>query len=165
MMQHRVWIGALAWAAALAGSLSCADCNREGCAGLARRAPEGPAGIAGVVARLEDVVVDGCGECPLAAATLQLWNLEMPFERRSDVAALVAARPPDLTRDVAGHYTEPLEPGWYLLCVRPNCVELNIHEDETLTVNVQRRDGPTSFFVGRPGAGRLDEDFGFDVGY
>jgi len=144
---------------------ACADCNREGCEALTTLAPSAEAGIAGVVAEASDVVKDGCGECPLGNATLEVWALEAPFEQRSDAAALVAARAPDLTRDVAGSYSQALEPGWYLLCVRPNCVELNTHEAETLTVNVKRRNGPTSFFVGRPSSSQLAEDYGFEVAY
>jgi len=144
---------------------ACAECEREGCDALTRLAPERGAGVAGVVAQQSDVVSDGCAECPLASATLEVWTLEAPFERRSEVPALVAARPPDLTRDISGSYDQALSTGWYLLCVRPNCIEINVHEDETLTVNVKRRDGPTGFFVGRHSSPSLEEDLGFEVGY
>lgn len=144
---------------------ACADCNREGCDALTSLAPSGQTGIAGVVAEASDVVNDGCGECPLGNATIEVWALEAPLAQRSDAAALVAARAPDLTRDAAGSYSQVLEPGWYLLCVRPSCVELDTHEAETLTVNVKRRDGPTSFFVGRPSSSEMAEDYGFEVGY
>lgn len=123
------------------------------------------AGVAGSVALLSDVVTDGCGECPLAEATVLLWTLQQPFESRAEAAALAAGRPADLTLEVASSYRQALEPGWYLLGVRPNAVELNVHEDETLTVNVLRRDGSTSFFVGRPSSRELREDFGFDIGF
>jgi hypothetical protein len=144
---------------------ACSDCDREGCDALTRLAPPRDTGVSGVVAGLSDVVSDGCAECPLTSATLEVWTLEAPFEQRSEVPVLVAARPADLTRDIAGSYDQALEPGWHLLCVRPNCIEINTHEGETLTVNVKRRDGPTGFFVGRPSSSRLEEDFGFDVGY
>ena len=78
-------------------------------------------------------------------------SLTGPFERRSQAAELLAARPPELTIDADGSYRQALAPGWYLLSVRPTAVELNVHEDETLTVNVLRRDGPTGFFTGRHG--------------
>lgn len=143
----------------------CADCDRQGCEALRRLAPEGDTGVAGVVAQVSDVVSDGCAECPLGRAALELWTLEEPFYRRSEVPELVAARPPDLTLLVEGSYRQALSTGWYLLCVRPNCIELNPHEDEMLTVNIKRRDGPTSFFVGRPSSSSTEEDFGFEVGY
>lgn len=150
----------------LAASMpACADCDRQGCEALTRRAPEGDTGVAGVVAQVSDVVSDGCAECPLGRAAVELWTLEEPFYRRSEVPELVAARPPDLTLLAEGSYRQELSTGWYLLCVRPNCIELNPHEDEMLTVNIKRRDGPTSFFVGRPSSSSLEEDFGFEVGY
>jgi hypothetical protein len=37
--------------------------------------------------------------------------------------------------------------------------------DATTTVNVKRRDGPTSFFVVDPESRALVEDYGLDVGY
>ena len=144
---------------------ACAECEREGCDALTRLAPQTDTAVSGVVAQQSDVVSDGCAECPLASAMLEVWTLEAPFERSSEVPALVAARPPDLTRDIAGSYSQALSPGWHLLCVRPNCIELNTHEEETLTVNIKRRDGPTGFFVGRPGSSPLEEDFGFEVGH
>ena len=156
--------GTLVLSAASALS-ACADCERGGCDALTGLAAQGDTGVSGVVAELSDVVKDGCAECPLGSARLEVWTLQAPFEQRSEVAALVAARPPDLTRDIAGRYSQALSPGWHLLCVRPNCVEINTHEEETLTVNVKRREGPTRFFVGRPSSPRLEEDFGFEVGY
>jgi hypothetical protein len=144
---------------------ACADCDRERCDALTRLAPPRETGVSGVVAGLSDVVSDGCAECTLTSATLEVWTLETPFDQRSEVPVLVAARPADLTREIAGSYNQALEPGWHLLCVRPSCIEINTHEGETLTVNVKRRDGPTGFFVGRPSSSRLEEDFGFDVGY
>lgn len=163
---RRAWVVSGTLVLSAAGVLSaCAECEREGCDALTRLAPERETGVSGVVAELSDVVIDGCAECPLASATLEVWTLDAAFERGSDVPALVAARPPDVTREIAGSYGQALSPGWHLLCVRPNCVEINTHEGETLTVNVKRRNGPTGFFVGRPSSSRLEEDFGFEVGY
>jgi hypothetical protein len=150
------------WAASMP---ACADCDRQGCEALTRLAPERGAGISGVVAQVSDVVTDGCAECPLGRATVELWTLEEPFYRLSEVPALVAARRADLIFFAEGAYSQALSTGWYLLCVRPNCIELNPHEDETLTVNIKRRDGPTSFFVGRHSSSSIEEDFGVEVGY
>ncbi len=163
----RVLSGTLVLSAASVLS-ACADCERGGCdalTGLAAQGDTGVSSVSGVVAEASDFVKDGCTECPLGSARLEVWTLQAPFEQSSEVAALVAARPPDVTRDIAGRYSQALAPGWHLLCVRPNCVEINTHEEETLTVNVKRREGPTGFFVGRPSSPRLEEDFGFEVGY
>lgn len=143
---------------------ACDDCDRAGCDAITRMAAEGGSAVAGTVAQQSDVISDGCEERPLAAARLEIWTLEEPFERRSEPAALVAARPPDRVIEAMGTYRQSLPTGWYLFGVRPNGVELNVHEEATLTVNVLRRDGPTSFFVGRHGTGPLDEDFGYDIG-
>jgi hypothetical protein len=144
----------------------CAECDREGCGALMSLAPEGVTGVSGVVAESSDVVNDGCRECPLGSGTLEVWRPAEPIEAASEVPALLASRPPDLTQSIAGHYSAVLERGTYLFCVRPNCVEISVHDGETLTVNVKRREGPTSFFVGRPSRERaLEEDFGFEVGY
>jgi hypothetical protein len=132
---------------------------------MTKMAAAAGSGVAGVVAQSSDVVRDGCSERPLGTAILQVWTLEEPLDSLSRAAEVVSARLPDLTREVEGGYREPLEPGWYLLCVRPSCVELNVHEDETLTVNIERRDGPTSFFLDNASTGRLEEDYGFEVGY
>jgi hypothetical protein len=132
---------------------------------MTKMAAQSGSGVAGVVAQSSDVVSDGCTECPLAAATLQIWTLAGPFEQRSSAAELVSTRPPDVTREVEGNYRETLDPGWHMLCVRPSCVELNVHAGETLTLNIERREGPTRFFVGKPSTGPLTADDGFEVGY
>lgn len=162
-MDERCWAWPLP-AFFAAGLTACDDCDRGGCDAVTQRAAPGGAEIAGVVAQQSDVSRDGCLECPLAAATLLLWTVPEPFESSRDAVALVTTRAPDLTIEVEGSYRQPLARGWYLLSAGPNAVELNVHEDETLTVNVLLRDGPTSFFVGRPSSTRLlEEDFGFDV--
>ena len=85
-----------------AGMSGCADCDRQGCEALTRLAPEGDTAIAGVVAQVSDVTRDGCSECPLGSASLELWTLEEPFYQRSEVPALVAARSPDLIFHAGG---------------------------------------------------------------
>lgn len=155
------------WLLVLVGSglPACNDCDRTGCDAVTRKATEAGSSIAGVVAQRSDVVTDGCQECPLGAATLLLWTLQEPFESRAEAQALAAGRPADESIEVDGSYRHSLQPGWYLLGVRPNAVELSVHEDETLTVNVLRRDGSTGFFVGRPSSPALSEDFGYDIGF
>jgi len=69
---------------ALVGSMwSCAECDREGCDALRRpaaRESAGLVGVAGVVASASDVVNDGCQECPLGEATLQIFQEDFGFE-------------------------------------------------------------------------------------
>jgi hypothetical protein len=152
----------LPWACALP---SCVDCDRVGCDSLTQRAtPEGT-GLAGVVAELSDVEVNGCAECPLGQATLQLWQLEAPVESAAAAAALASERAPDQTEIASGHFRLALQPGAVLLCVRPNCINLTVSAGETSTVNIKLRDGSTGFFVERAAGARLEEDFGFSVGF
>jgi hypothetical protein len=155
-------VSALAW-----HSFSCADCDRSGCDSLTQAATPVETGIAGVVAVSSDVVSDGCHECPLGDATLQIWRVEAATTLSTEeaVATFLAEHEPDMTENVSKRYSRPLAPAAYLLCVRPNCIGLNVAAAETLTVNIQRRDGPTGFFIGRSSSGALEEDFGFEVGY
>ena len=121
--------------------------------------------MAGVVAESSDLVVNGCHECAFGSATLQAWRVDAPMGSEADVATLTEQRAPDWEEQVSQRYSLPLEPGSYVLCVRPNCINLTIAEGQTLTANIKRRNGPTSFFVGGTDAARFAEDFGFDVGY
>ena len=149
---------------ALAGPLlGCEDCAREGCDSLVQQAPQKGTGLGGVVAESSDVVVNGCSECGFGAATVQAWRVEAPMSE-SAMASLVQQRTPDWEEQVSERYHHPLEPGSYVLCVRPSCIHLTIAEGQTLTANIKRRNGPTGFFVGA-GASPFGEDFGFDVGY
>jgi hypothetical protein len=141
--------------------LSCAECDREGCDALGRAAPQVGTGIAGVVAASSDVVADGCQECPLGDAALQIWRADAAVTTEAAAATLLAERQPDVTANVSGRYSQALAPGTYLLCAGANCIGLALAADETLTVNIERRDGPTGFFVGRSDAETPEEDFGF----
>ena len=143
--------------------LSCADCPREGCDALGRAAPQVGAGIAGVVAASSDVVADGCQECPLGGAALELWRSDALITTEAAASALLAQRQADVTANVSGRYSQVLAPGTYLLCAGPNCIGVAISANETLTVNIESRDGVTGFFVARSGAETLEEDFGFTV--
>jgi hypothetical protein len=154
------------WAAALtAGLIGCLDCDRDGCEALTDRAPPLGTGIAGVVAHLSDVVIDNCQACPLGQATLELWAVDARVGTEAAARSLIAARGPDVTASVSGHYVHPLEAGRYLLCVRPSCVDLTLPDGQTLTVNLQRRDGPTGFLLPQSNGAPVGEDLGFDVGY
>jgi hypothetical protein len=144
--------------------LSCTECNRDGCDALGQTATQGGTGVGGVVAESSDLVKNGCEECPLGKATLRIWRVDAPIASESDAVALLTEREPDVTQDVSGRYRYALEAGQYLLCVRTNCINLGITANETLTVNIKGRDGPTGFFVGSGASTSLKEDYGFDVG-
>jgi hypothetical protein len=59
---------------AFATLLSCgAECPREGCDALGRRASMDGTGIAGVGALESDSVVNGCAECPFTGLSLEVW--------------------------------------------------------------------------------------------
>lgn len=151
------WLSPLAFAS----GLSCADCDREGCDALTATAAAAGTGIAGVVAADSDVVVDGCGECPFSGAGLELWRVDTLIT--TEAASIdVLAREPERTESVSGRYNLGLDPGTYLLCVRPSCIGLVVRDGETLTVNIKRREGPTGFFIGGSGATSLEEDLGFE---
>jgi hypothetical protein len=128
-------------------------------------ATQGGTGLAGVVAQSSDLVTNGCEECPLGKATLQIWRVDAAIENKAAAVALLEEREPDVTQDVSGRYRIALEPGQHLLCVRPNCIGLTVAAAETVTVNIKRRDGPTGFFIGARNVTSFKEDFGFDVGF
>jgi hypothetical protein len=158
----------LLWAlASLVGPLlGCeADCARPGCEALGQPAAPSGTGLAGVVAESSDLVVNGCSECGFGTAALQAWRVEAAMGSESEVATLMMMRAPDWEAQVSERYQHALPPGSYVLCVRPNCINLTIAEGQTRTANIKRRDGPTSFFVGGGDAARLAEDFGFEVGF
>lgn len=152
---------------ALVGSMwSCAECDREGCDALRRPAARQSAslvGVAGVVASASDLVSDGCQECPLGEATLEIWSTDTLVTSAAEATARISAREPDVTALASGRYEQELAPGAYLLCVRPSCIGVSVAAGGT-TVNIQRREGPTGFFVGAADTTAFQEDFGFEVG-
>jgi hypothetical protein len=144
--------------------LGCTDCERDGCDALEERAEAAGPGVGGVVALQSDVVNDGCAECPLGAAHLDAWRVDAPVTTIDEAVAVVHGRDPDLTQDVSGRYHLALEPAAYLVCVRPDCVAVTITA-ETTTLNLERREGPTRFFIGQPNVEGLQEARLFTVRY
>jgi hypothetical protein len=141
-----------------------ADCARQGCDALAQRAAQNGPGVAGVVASESDLVADGCAECSFDQATVEIWPTESPVTSADDARMLTAASGTPVTVSANPRFAEPLEQGNYLVCVRPNCVAVEVRT-ETITVNVKRRNGPTSFFLAASSGAALTEDYGFEVGY
>jgi hypothetical protein len=92
-----------------------------------------------------------------------IWHVETPIADDDLAKSAVSERAPDLTVVVAGRYDRALDAGSYLLCEHTNCVGIDVIAGEKITVNIKRRNGPTSFFVGGTRAEKLDEDFGVDV--
>lgn len=147
----------------LALTLDCANCERSGCDSLGDRAPTAGTGVAGIVATSSDVSDNGCSECPFGETTLEIWNTDALIFTRMEADALLAECDADFVGTVTGRYDKKLAPGAYLLCVRPSCVGLVIEPEETVTVNIKLRFGPTSFFVGHFGEELLEENFGLGV--
>jgi hypothetical protein len=146
------------------GLATCRPCDRSGCDALGDHVSSDQTGVAGIVSSESDLVANGCQECPLSQATLQLWRVEAPVPDEATAAALVSEREPDVSDLAQERYLFELEAGYYLLCSRPNCTNIEVRGDETLTVNVAQHFGPTSFFVGRPGEA-VEQVPDFEVGY
>lgn len=159
---RRVLVVSFAMAASLLG---CSDCDRQGCEALRKRAPERGTGIGGVVAAASDLVEDGCRECGFqSGGAVAIWQVEGRVSTPAAANDVVAAADPVLASVRAGRFHALLQPGQYLVCSAPNCINVSVAADATTTVNVKRRDGPTSFFVVDPQSRALEEDFGLDVG-
>lgn len=143
---------------------NCSDCAREGCDELRSiAADEGP-GIAGVIVQQSDVSVDGCMECPFADAEVSIWWTDSEVSTVSAASDIMQTADPAFVQVASKRFHAALDPGHYLLCVRPNCVNIHV-EATTVTANVKRRKGPTSFFVASDPSQKPTEDFGLDVGF
>lgn len=142
----------------------CADCNREGCDALRSPAPQQGTGIAGVVAGETDVVEDGCQECGFGSANLRIWQLDAPAVDPAAAREITASIPPTQEHEASGHYRVTLAAGSYLFCNMDSCINVQVVEGATSTVNVKQRYGPTSFFHSVSGSAQLTEDYGFSVG-
>jgi hypothetical protein len=154
-------------AISLSASLSgCNDCNRDGCEALELQAPESGTGIGGVVASESDSVNEGCQECAFqAGGGVAIWHVEAAVSSPAAANAVFAAAEPLRVNAPGGSFYAALAPGQYLVCAAPNCINVAVTADATSTVNVKRRNGPTSFFVVDAQSQRLEEDYGLDVGY
>jgi len=131
-------------------AVSCMPCDRSGCEALDDHVSSDKTGVAGIVSSESDVVANGCQECPLSQASLQLWQVDAPVPDDAAAAALVSERDPDVSSLAEERYVLELQAGHYLLCSRPSCANIEVLGGEALTVNVALRFGPTSFFAGRP---------------
>jgi len=150
----------------VASLLGCSDCDRQGCESLRQRAPERGTGIGGVVAASSDVVENGCQECAFeSGGSVAIWEVEGFVSSPAAANQVLAAGDPVRASARAGRFHALLAPGQYLVCSAPNCINVAVAADATTTVNVKRRDGPTSFFVVDPESRALVEDYGLDVGY
>jgi hypothetical protein len=139
---------ALAFASLWCGS--CQDCNRSACQSYQRPAAASIGqGVAGVVASESDVVANGCQECGLASATLEIWLTNGLVQDAVTVGA-IARTTPLVAMQADGHYEIELAPADYLLCVDSGmggCVPFAVASGKVTTVNVQRINGPTGFLV------------------
>lgn len=150
---------------AFATLLSCgAECPREGCDALGRRASMDGTGIAGIGASESDNVVNGCAECPFTGLSLDVWPTSSPVSTNADALAVTRAAPPSFSLSASPDYAQLLTPGAYLVCQRPSCVLVHVSSGVT-TVNVRLTEGPPRFFVAEPPASEPVSTFGFEVGF
>jgi hypothetical protein len=150
----------------VASLLGCSDCDRQGCEALRHPTQQRGTGIGGVVAAMSDVVGNGCQECGFqSGGAVAIWEVESAVSTPAAANPVFAAADPVRASASDGRFFATLAPGQYLVCSAPNCINVTVAEDTTTTVNVKRRDGPTSFFVVDPESRSLEEDYGLDVGY
>ena len=142
---------------------SCSDCAPQGCDGLKTATAQNGSGVAGVIATESDVVKNGCSDCSSGSAQIEIWSTQSVAVSDEEAGAITRATPPTATLTGNGSFSQVLSPGSYLFCVRPSCVSFQV-SGSTLTVNIKRREGPTSFFMVSASGGGLSETYGFDVG-
>lgn len=144
-------------AAVLVGPNGCAaDCDRAGCEATERPAdPRGiDQGVAGAVSSESDVVANGCQECTLSQATLQIWAASVEPADKDAVVALINTFPPIEVVDVDETYAVALDVGDYAICQVLDdgvCAVFTIGDGEVATVHLQARYGPSDMVVFDPG--------------
>jgi len=127
---------------------ACTPRNRAGCDATGGPvADTGQAAIAGVVASESDVIGNGCQECPLGTATLTFWTTSGPVPDDASAKAIVDGGPPTITLQANQRYLQALDPGSYLVCARPFCVNVAVAADHVTTVHLKQIFGPTQFIV------------------
>lgn len=142
---------------------SCSDCAPKGCDGLKTAAAQNGSGVAGAILAESDVVKGGCGECTSGSAGIEIWPNDSPVLDAETARAITQATSPQVNLSGTATFSQVLEPGHYLFCVRPSCVSIQV-SGATTTVNIKRGEGPTSFFVSSASGGGLSETYGFDLG-
>jgi hypothetical protein len=145
--------------------LACQECHREGCDALHSSAAQDGVGIAGIVASSSDVVSNGCEECLFGSTTVKLWQVDAPVGDATAASELTTTVAPTMAIAANQHYRAAAASGKYLLCVLSNCINIALSGNETATVNIKLRNGPTSFFLRKAGSTQLTEDYGFAVAY
>lgn len=138
-------------------------CNRDGCNALKNKAEQSGAGVAGIIAGESDAVTNGCSDCDFSSALIEIWATESaPTDDQA--RDITQAETPSVVLSSDRAFTQQLDPGHYLFCVRPSCVPIQV-VDRTVTVNVKRREGPPSFFTESTPGSALAETFGVEVGH
>ena len=143
---------------------ACSACPREACKALDEFADQNGPAVAGSIAIESDAITNGCADCPFGGARIEIWSTDSPTTTSEQATAITQSAGPtfDLFKD--GTYRQALDAGHYLFCVRPSCISLEVTSN-TVTVNIKRREGPTSFFTAPSSGDKLSETFGFEVGY
>lgn len=142
---------------------SCSNCAPEGCDGLKSDAAENGSGVAGVIMAESDVVKNGCSDCAAGSANVEIWVTDSPVISTEQARAITQATNPAVNLSSTSSFSQVLQGGHYLLCVLPSCVSLEV-SSTTVTINIKRREGPTSFFKLSASGGGMSETYGFDLG-
>ena len=77
---------------------------------------------------------------------------------------VVEASQPSATVQADSRYSQSLDPGNYLMCVRPYCINVVVVQSKVTTVHVRQIFGPTRFIVFDSASRTPREPAVFDVG-
>lgn len=140
------------------------NCDRDGCDALSGRANDtGRSAAAGVVAYESDVTSNECTECAFSSTKIDFWNTAGTVSSAVDANAVVQASPAMASIGANRSFSQPLEAGTYLACVRSDCVNVTVHPNQVATLNVLMVFGPTQFFVDITGSAKPSKVAGFEV--
>jgi hypothetical protein len=130
---------------------ACHPCDESGCAALEDHASEAGTAVAGAIVYQDDVVENGCLECPFGGAQIDVWQVDGPVDSDDEAQAIVSERDSDAMLEAHERYALELDPGHYLFCAhRYLCTAISVTEGETLTVHVVQSVA-WGYRVGRPG--------------
>jgi hypothetical protein len=130
---------------ALLGGCS-SSCPRAGCDALKSPATDsGKSAIAGAVASESDVVANGCQECSFSSTQLRIWKTSSAVTDVATAQNVMGASAPVATVHADGHYEQPLDPGFYLVCSTPDCASVEVVADHVTTLHLNLISGPVQF--------------------
>jgi hypothetical protein len=144
----------------------CNPCDRSGCEVRDNPAKDsGHSAIAGTVSTETDVVVNGCQECPFGSATLSVWKTATATMDSATAKAIVDGSAATVVVQANQRYLQALDPGTYLVCIRPSCVSLDVTAGHVTTLNVEQVYGPGELLVAEPGERTTHSANRLDIGF